>query len=148
MELPAYLGLFLSAVTSATLLPGTSEILMLGLLAKGLELWPLWLVATVGNVAGSTFNWWLGRFALRFRDRRWFPVSDGALDRARHWYDRWGQPSLLFAWLPGVGDAFTVAAGVMRVPLLTFVILVTIAKGARYAAILGAGHGLDIGSWF
>ena len=54
----------------------------------------------------------------------------------------------LLAWLPGVGDAFTVAAGVMRVPLLTFVILVTIAKGARYAAILGAGHGLDIGSWF
>ena len=53
--------------------------------------------------------------------------------------DRWGQPSLLLAWLPGVGDAFTVAAGVMRVPLLTFLIMVTIAKGARYAAILGAG---------
>ena len=24
---------------------------------------------------GSTLNWWLGRFALRFADRRWFPVS-------------------------------------------------------------------------
>ena len=148
MELPAYLGLFLSAVTSATLLPGTSEILMLGLLAKGFELWPLWLVATTGNVAGSTFNWWLGRAALRFRDRRWFPVGQAALERAQGWYGRWGRPSLLFAWLPGVGDAFTVAAGIMRVPILTFLLLVTIAKGARYAAILGAGHGLDIGSWF
>jgi membrane protein YqaA with SNARE-associated domain len=148
VEPSVYLGLFASAVTSATILPGTSELLMLGLLAKGLELWPLWLVATVGNVAGSAFNWWLGRFALRFRDRRWFPVGDGALERAQSWYRRWGQPSLLLAWLPGVGDAFTVVAGVMRVPLLTFLILVTIAKGGRYAAILGAGHGLDIRSWF
>ena len=148
VELSAYLGLFASAVTSATLLPGTSEIVMLGLLTQGFELLPLWLVATAGNVAGSTFNWWLGRFALRFRDRRWFPVGDTALTRAQGWYHRWGQPSLLFAWLPGVGDAFTVAAGVMRVPLLTFLVMVTIAKGGRYAAILGAGRGLDIGSWF
>ncbi|MFO1075951.1 MAG: YqaA family protein [Geminicoccaceae bacterium] len=148
MELTVYLGLFVSAVTSATLLPGTSEILMLGLLAKGFELWPLWLVATAGNVAGSTFNWWLGGWALRFRDRRWFPVGHGALERAQAWYGRWGRLTLLFAWLPGVGDAFTVAAGVMRVPLLSFLLLVAIAKGGRYAAILGVGHGLDIGSWF
>ena len=74
--------------------------------------------------------------------------ADTALARAQGWYHRWGQPSLLFAWLPGVGDAFTVAAGVMRVPLLTFLVMVTIAKGGRYAAILGAGRGLDIGSWF
>ena len=147
-ELPVYLGLFVSAVTSATLLPGTSEILMLGLLTQGFDLWSLWLVATAGNVTGSTFNWWLGRFALRFQDRRWFPVGPDALARAQGWYHRWGQPSLLFAWLPGVGDAFTVAAGVMRVPLPTFLIMVTIAKGGRYAAILGAGHGLDIQSWF
>ena len=148
MELPIYLGLFASAVTSATLLPGTSEILMLGLMTQGFDLWPLWLVATLGNVTGSTFNWWLGRFALRFQDRRWFPVGPDSLARAQGWYHRWGQPSLLFAWLPGVGDAFTVAAGVMRVPLLTFLIMITIAKGGRYAAVLGAGHGLDIASWF
>ena len=81
-----------------------------GLLVQGLDSWLLWGVATAGNVAGSTLNWWLGRFALRFADRRWFPVSRGALERAQGWYRRWGQPSLLFSWLPGVGDAFTVAA--------------------------------------
>lgn len=142
------LGLFVSAVTSATVLPGTSEILMLGMLTQGYELWPMWLVATTGNVLGSTFNWWIGRFALRYQDRRWFPVGPAQLERAQGWYHRWGQPSLLFAWLPGVGDAFTVAAGVMRVPILPFLVMVAIAKGGRYAAILGAGHGLDIGSWF
>lgn len=143
-----YLGLFLSAVMAATVLPGASEIVMLGLLVQGLDAWLLWLVATVGNVTGSTLNWWLGRFALRFADRRWFPVSRPALDRAQGWYRRWGRPSLLLSWLPGVGDAFTVAAGVMRVPILPFLLLVAIAKGGRYAAVLGAGQVLAIGSWF
>ena len=139
-----YFGLFLSAVLAATVLPGASEILMLGLLVQGLDAWMLWLVATVGNVTGSTLNWWLGRFAARFSDRRWFPVSRSALDRAQGWYQHWGRPSLLFSWLPGVGDAFTVAAGVMRVPIVPFLVMVAIAKGGRYAAVLGASQGLAI----
>jgi membrane protein YqaA with SNARE-associated domain len=82
LDLPVHIGVFASAATSATLLPGTSEVLMLGPLARGFELWPLWLAATSGNVLGSTFNWWLGRLALRSRDRRWFPVGSAALERA------------------------------------------------------------------
>lgn len=143
-----YFGLFASAVMAATVLPGFSEILMLGLLVDGLDAWTLWATATAGNVVGSTLNWWLGRFALRFADRRWFPVSGIALAHAQGWFNRWGQPALLFSWLPGVGDAFTVAAGVMRTPVVPFLVLVSVAKGGRYAAVLGAGHGLDIGSWF
>jgi membrane protein YqaA with SNARE-associated domain len=143
-----YVGLFASAVLAATVLPGASEVLMLGLLVQGLDAATLWLVATVGNVAGSTLNWWLGRFALRFADRRWFPVGPAGLERAQGWYRRWGRPSLLLSWLPGVGDTFTVAAGAMRVPIVPFLVLVAIAKGGRYAAVLGAGHGLGIGDWF
>ena len=81
-------------------------------------------------------------------DRRWFPVGSAALARAQGWYRRWGQPSLLFSWLPVVGDAFTVAAGVMRTPLLPFLVLVAIAKGGRYAAVVAAWQGLGIGGWF
>lgn len=142
-----YFGLFVSALLAATVLPGASEILMLGLLVQGLDAWALWLVATAGNVAGSTLNWWMGRFALQFVDRRWFPVSRLSLERAQGWYRRWGPPSLLLSWLPGVGDGFTVAAGVMRAPLLPFLVLVAIAKGGRYAAVLVAGQSVDIGSW-
>lgn len=141
-----YLGLFLSAFLAATVLPGASEILMVGLLVQGLDAFVLWLVATSGNVLGSVLNWWLGRAAVRFSDRRWFPVSPAQLARAQAWFQRWGQPSVLLAWLPGVGDAFTVAAGAMRMRLAVFVPLVAIAKGARYAVVLGVGHGLA--GWF
>ncbi len=137
-----YVGLFASAALAATVLPGASEILMVGLLVQGLDAWTLWLVATLGNVTGSTLNWWLGRESLRFADRRWFPVSRGALERAQAWFRRWGQPSVLLSWLPGIGDAFTVAAGAMRMPLLTFLAFVAIAKGARYGVVLGVGQSL------
>jgi membrane protein YqaA with SNARE-associated domain len=143
-----YLGLFAAALLAATVLPGVSELVMLGLLVQGLDAWTLWLVATAGNLAGSTLNWWLGRSALRFADRSWFPVGPEKLARAQGWFRRYGQPSLLLSWLPGVGDAFTLAAGVLRTPLVPFLLLVAIAKGGRYAAVLGAGHGLGVEGWF
>lgn len=143
-----YLGLFLSALLAATVLPGASEVVMVGLLVQGLDAGTLWLVATIGNVTGSALNWWLGRQAVRFADRRWFPVSREKLERAQAWFLKWGQPSVLLSWLPGVGDAFTVAAGAMRMPLATFLVLVAVAKGGRYAAVLGVGMGLGIDGWF
>lgn len=130
------LGLFVSAFTSATLLPGTSEIVLTGLLAEHVaSAGMLVLVATCGNVAGSITNFLLGRYALRFSDRTWFPISQSALDRASERYRQYGFWSLLLAWLPVIGDPLTLAAGVMGEPFWRFVVLVTLSKAARYAAV-------------
>lgn len=129
----AYIILFSSAFVAATILPMQSEAVLVGLLATGAH--PavlLILVATVGNVLGSVVNWYLGQYLLRFKDRRWFPSSDRQLERAQNWYRRYGRWSLLGSWLPVVGDPLTVVAGVMREPLVPFLLLVTCAKGARY----------------
>ena len=127
----AYLVLFASALVAATILPMQSEAVLVGLLVAGNHsVVALLLVATVGNVLGSVINWVLGRYLLRFKDRRWFPASDRQLDRAQGWYHRYGRWSLLGSWLPLVG-----VAGVMREPFATFLILVTVAKGARYLVL-------------
>jgi membrane protein YqaA with SNARE-associated domain len=134
----AYGGLFASAFLAATLLPGSSEAVLAGLLAAGRgDPGLLLAVATVGNVLGSVVNWLCGRFLAAFRDRRWFPISPRRYDQAVGWYARWGRWSLLLAWLPVVGDPLTVAAGALKAPLGTFVVLVAIGKLARYAAVLG-----------
>jgi membrane protein YqaA with SNARE-associated domain len=110
--------------------------MLAGLLAlRPAELWPLLAVATLGNTAGAAINWALGRFAAHWRDRRWFPVSAAALDRASRWFGRWGVWSLLFSWLPVVGDPLTAAAGLLRVDFLRFLVLVAIGKALRYAAV-------------
>ena len=132
-------GLFWSAFLAATLLPGASEIVLVALLAEGVgEPWLLVVVAGVGNTLGSVVNWVCGRFLLHYADRRWFPVPPRHLDRATGFFNRYGVWTLLLAWWPLGGDALTVIAGVLRVPLLRFAILVAIGKFARYAVVAGA----------
>lgn len=132
----AYFGLFASALIAATILPMQSEVVLVGLLLGGeRSVVALLIVATTGNVLGSILNWAMGRFALRFKHRRWFPASDHQLARAETWYRRYGRWSLLGSWLPVIGDPLTVVAGVLREPLVSFVLLVTLAKGARYLVL-------------
>jgi membrane protein YqaA with SNARE-associated domain len=135
----AYVGLFASALIAATILPMQSEAVLVGLLVAGNQPFAILLiVATVGNVLGSVINWYLGRFLLRFRDRRWFPASDRQLSRAEGWYRRYGRWSLLASWMPVIGDPLTIVAGVLREPLVPFLVLVTIAKGGRYLLVAAA----------
>ncbi|SDT15538.1 membrane protein YqaA, SNARE-associated domain [Pseudomonas granadensis] len=132
----AYAGLFLAAFGAATLLPLQSEALLVGLIvSEHYWLWGLLGVATLGNVLGSLVNWWLGRGLERFQDRRWFPVSRQHMATAQQHYQRFGHWSLLFSWLPIIGDPLTLIAGVMREPLGRFLLIVTLAKGARYGAL-------------
>lgn len=129
-------GLFAVAFVAATILPAQSEAALVGLLViNAATPTVLITIATVGNVLGSVTNWMLGRGVERFRDRKWFPVSDPALDRASRWYRRFGRWSLLLSWAPLGGDALTVAAGVLREPFWSFLLLVTIAKAGRYIVL-------------
>ncbi len=139
-DLMAYAGLFAVAFIAATILPAHSEVALVGLLLTG-KFSPLLLiaVASAGNILGSCVNWLLGGFAERFRDRKWFPVSPAALDKAQGWYRRYGRWSLLLSWAPVIGDPLTVAAGFLREPFWSFLVLVTIAKTVRYVLLaLGA----------
>jgi membrane protein YqaA with SNARE-associated domain len=131
-------ALFLSAFLSATLLPGSSEAALVALLMdeKGSPA-ALIAVATVGNMLGSCVNWLLGRFFAHFRDRRWFPVGQRAFERAERWYGRYGVWTLLFAWVPIIGDPLTVVAGALRTELRWFLPLVMLGKLARYVAVAG-----------
>ncbi|WP_339507676.1 YqaA family protein [Pseudomonas sp. RL_35y_Pfl2_P42] len=132
----AYIGLFFAAFGAATLLPLQSEALLVGLIVSDRHwLWGLLAVATLGNVLGSLVNWWLGCRLERFQHRRWFAVSPKHMATARKHYERYGHWSLLLSWLPIIGDPLTLIAGVMREPLGRFLVIVSLAKGARYAAL-------------
>lgn len=139
IDLSAYLGLFAIAFVAATILPAQSEAALVALLVAGRQD-PVLLVAvaSLGNTLGAVVNWALGRAVTRFRDRPWFPVSAARLDRATGWYARWGRWSLLLSWAPIGGDALTVAAGVLREPFWSFLLLVGIAKTGRYVLLAAA----------
>ena len=131
-----YLLLFGSAFLAATILPFSSEVVLFALLRNGGDPVVLVCVATLGNTLGAVVNWLLGLLLLRFRHRRWFYFNDEQIERAQRWFRRYGVWSLLLAWMPVGGDALTLIAGVMRVRLLVFLLLVGLGKAARYVSVL------------
>jgi membrane protein YqaA with SNARE-associated domain len=134
----AYLGLFFVALLAATLVPAQSEAALLALAATGnYPVVALLAVASLGNISGSTLNWALGRYALHFQDRRWFPVKPSQLEKLQGIYNHFGRWSLLASWVPIIGDPLTAMAGILREPLWSFLLIVAIAKIGRYLAILG-----------
>jgi membrane protein YqaA with SNARE-associated domain len=119
-----------------------SEVALVALLL--VEHYPWWLlvlVASLGNTLGSAVNWGLGRLLAKFEDRRWFPVRRATIARAESWYHRYGRWSLLLSWLPFIGDPLTIVAGVLREPFPIFLLLVAIAKTARYLAVVAITFG-------
>ena len=140
----AYTGLFLAALLSATVLPAASEITLVGLLNAGAQpVATLLAVATAGNTAGAALNWALGRFLIHYRDRRWFPLRPARYEQVRAWFGRYGLWTLLFSWLPVVGDPLTLVAGAARVPFGRFLVLVAAGKAARYTALAGLTLGWE-----
>ena len=135
-----YGALFLSAFLAATILPVSSEVVLAGLIVAGRgDPGLLLVVATIGNTLGSVVNWVLGRGIDSLRNRCWFPVTADRYEQASRIFRRFGEWTLLFAWLPVAGDVFTIAAGAARVNLGVFVVLVAIGKAARYAVIVAGG---------
>ena len=135
-DLAAYGVMFASAFLAATILPAQSELVLIGCLVGGEHSVAAMLtLASIGNVLGSLVNYYLGLGLQSLRHRRWFPVDEAQLARARAFYHRWGRWSLLLAWMPVIGDPLTVVAGVMREPLASFLLLVSLSKVCRYLAL-------------
>lgn len=107
---------------------------MLLRIAQGADPTLLVASAAAGNLLGSLSTYAIGRggnVALR----RWLRIDASSIERAEIWFKRWGTPSLLFAWLPIVGDPLCLVAGLLQVRLWLFAVLVGIGKVARYAAL-------------
>jgi membrane protein YqaA with SNARE-associated domain len=130
-----YAGLFLAALVAATILPFSSEVVLGLLLLHGLDPVILVGVATCGNVLGAFVNYAIGFRGSSFFIRRILRISEEESARALARFRKYGTGSLLFAWLPVVGDPLTLVAGLLKVNLPLFFLLVTSGKLIRYVVI-------------
>ncbi len=120
-------GLFAASFLAATLLPGGSEAVLLGVLLLHPDLlWPALAVATLGNTLGGVSSYLVGRLLPAVPARR-----------EVRWMARHGSPLLLLAWAPLVGDALCVAAGWLRLPLRSAAFFMALGKGVRYGVLVG-----------
>jgi len=131
-----YLSLFVISFLAATILPFSSELTLAGLMAtSSYDNSLLLIVASFGNILGSIVNWILGFYSRNLAIKKWFPFKETQIERSSKWFNKFGRWSLLFAWVPIIGDPITLAAGLLRVKFIEFIILVTIGKVSRYFLI-------------
>ena len=131
-----YVSLFAISFLAATILPFSSELTLAGLIATSdYDNLLLLIVASFGNVLGSVVNWVLGSYSRNLTKKKWFPFKETQIERSSKWFRKFGKWSLLFAWVPVVGDPRTLVAGILRVKFIDFIILVSIGKVSRYLIV-------------
>ena len=131
-----YLSLFTISFLAATILPFSSELTLAGLIiASNYDKLLLLIVASFGNVTGSAVNWALGFYSRNLTTKKWFPFKETQIERSSKWFRKFGKWSLLFAWVPVLGDPLTLVAGILRVKFIDFIILVAIGKVSRYLIV-------------
>lgn len=139
-------GLFLSAFGSATILPGSSEVVMTALLAAYPELaLRAFFVALAGNLLGGVLTYWMGHAGRQGYERFQRVRVDTEGPQVRR-LRRWGPPALVLSFVPLVGDALVLAAGWLRMPFWQSMLWVAVGKGARYGLlVLGLTGLLSLG---
>ena len=119
-----YLSLFVISFLAATILPFSSELTLAGLIVtSNYDNLLLLIVASFGNVLGSVVNWALGFYSRNLSSKKWFPFKETQIEKSSKWFRKFGKWSLLFAWVPVLGDPLTLIAGLLRVKFLDFIII-------------------------
>ena len=131
-----YIGLFMASFLAATILPFSSEVVLIFLLLNNHD--PIFsiTVATAGNVLGSVVNYALGFWGSFLIMERILRLSKEKIALSEKRFKKYGVFSLLFAWVPVIGDPLTVAAGVLKTNIYLFLGLVTAGKLFRYIIVV------------
>ncbi len=128
-------ALLLLSFLASTLIPLGSEWLLAVLLLKGFDPLPAVAVATLGNTLGALTTYAIGLWGGPLLIRRVLRIDEASRQKAERVYARFGIWSLLFSWLPVIGDPLCLAGGVLRVGIRRFLLVVALGKLARYAAV-------------
>ncbi len=129
-----YIGLFIGAFLAATVIPFSSDVLLVALLAAGGDPYIAVPIATVGNWLGGLTSYWLGWLGRWEWIEKWLGVKREKLERQKSRINRYGSLMALMTWLPIVGDVLAVALGFYRIDFKRSALYMLIGKCARFVA--------------
>lgn len=143
-----YEGLFIASFLASTILPFGSDGILIYLIQKKFNIAALILLASIGNFLGSCTTYYIG---LKGRNIsvKYFNLNPKDIDKAEIIFKKYGSFSLLFTWVPLIGDAITVVGGLLRIDFGIFSVLVFTGKFLRYLAVTYltvAASGYDLAS--
>lgn len=128
-------ALFALSFLASTLIPLGSEWLLVTLLLKKHDPVIAVSVASVGNYLGACTSYFIGLYGGTWLTRKVLRIDEKGEKRAERFYDRYGCWSLLFSWLPVVGDPLCLMGGLLKIGFTRFSLLVFSGKLARYVFV-------------
>ena len=135
-----YLGMLAAAFLAGSFFPFSSELVMVGLMAAGLDPFLLVVYGTVGNVLGSVFNYGVGYMGRMDWIEKYLHVRKEKLERTRRFLAGRGAWMGILAFLPILGSVVTIVLALMRANMTITFISITIGKFLRYLLLVyGAG---------
>ncbi|MBO5537861.1 MAG: DedA family protein [Prevotella sp.] len=131
-----YWGMLMAAFLAGSFFPFSSEAVMVGLQAAGLDPWGLVVYGTIGNVVGGMFNYGVGRMGRLDWIEKYLHVKKESLDKAEKFMGGRGAWMGFFAFLPLLGSAITIMLGLMRANVVISITSITIGKFLRYLLLV------------
>ena len=129
-----YLGLFIGAFLAATVIPFSSDVMLVGILVAGANPYIAVAVATIGNWLGGLTSYGLGWLGKWEWIEKYMRVSRASLEKQQHKVARYGSALALLTWLPFIGDVFAIALGFYKVDFKRSAIFMLIGKCLRFVA--------------
>ena len=131
-----YWGMTIAAFLAGSVFPFSSEAIMVSLQLAGLEPWPLFLSATIGHVAGSMFNYWIGTFGRMEWIEKYLHIPAEKVNRTKAWIDGRGAWIGALCFVPILGSVLSVTLGYMRANPYVTLVAIFAGKSVRYALLI------------
>ncbi|MEG2791447.1 MAG: YqaA family protein [Odoribacter sp.] len=127
-----YVGLFIGSFLASTIIPMSADILLIGILSLGGNVWICLVVASIGNWLGGLTSYWIGWLGRWEWIERWFKIKEEQLIRQKTSIDRYGVVLAFFTWLPLIGDLFAIALGFYKIRPYSSAIYMFIGRFIRF----------------
>ena len=128
-----YLGLFIGSFLAATVVPFSSDVLLIGMLEIDYSPWLVIATATAGNFLGGLTSYGIG-YAGDWKWIKKLGVKPETLEKQKAKIDKYGSWLALLSWVPFIGDVFAVALGFYRTKFIPSAIFMFIGKFGRFVA--------------
>lgn len=131
-----YGGLFVAAFVAGSIFPMSSEAVLVGLIALGLNPVGCVVAATLGNTLGGMTCYWIGTLGKTAWIRR-LGIKEEQLEKAKRFLGGRGAWMAFFSFLPTIGEAIAVVLGLMRSNRTITFAAMLLGKAVRYGLIAG-----------
>ena len=131
-----YVGLFFASFLAATIIPFSSDAIVVTMVALGYDAFQTIAIATIGNTLGGVSSYGLGWLGKWDWIEKYLKIKKEKIEKMRQRIQKYTGLAAFLTWLPFIGDVIAVTLGFLKINFFKVAIFMTTGKLARYIVIV------------